>query len=323
MKSQIITILVFFSSLFGFSQIGPNDDAVFLDSLNNIGTEENYKFIRVIKDFAEEKELYDVAFYSRSGKIERRAQTTNKFFMAFEGPCVYYYENGKRKKMETYSDKKINGKQYEWYENGSIKLESEVVHDKKTNNSTTKIIHYWNANNEQKVIDGEGEYEEIEELPIINKNQQIINSKGLIKNYLKVGTWVGNSIQKKFTFTEEYVNGKLISGKRIDSSGVEISYNEVFQRPKPKKGIDDFYRFVAKNFNTPKIQGLQGKIYASFIIDTDGKVTDVKIVRDLGFGTGAEAIRVITKYNEWQPGSFRGEPIKVMYSLPITIQSSY
>jgi antitoxin component YwqK of YwqJK toxin-antitoxin module len=319
MKFQITIILIFFSSLFGFSQIGPNDDAVFLDSLNNIGTEENYKFIRVIKDFAEEKELYDVAFYSRSGKIERRAQTTNKFFMAFEGPCVYYYENGNRKKMETYSDKKINGKQYEWYENGSIKLESEVVHDKKTNNSTTKIIHYWNANNEQKVIDGEGEYEEIEGIPNSNNAKLSVKSNGKIKN----GTWTGESKNPKFRYIEQFENGKLISGKRIDSTGVTISYNEVFQRPKPKNGIDDFYRFVGQNFNPPLVQGLKGVILATFIVDKDGKPADIKIIRDLGYGTGAEAIRVINKFDQWVPGLFKGEPVRVMYSLPITIQSSY
>ncbi len=323
MKFQITIILIFFSSLFGFSQIGPNDDAVFLDSLNNIGTEENYKFIRVIKDFAEEKELYDVAFYSRSGKIERRAQTTNKFFMAFEGPCVYYYENGNRKKMETYSDKKINGKQYEWYENGSIKLESEVVHDKKTNNSTTKIIHYWNANNEQKVIDGEGEYEEIEGIPNSNNAKLSVKSNGKIKNYSKDGTWTGESKNPKFRYIEQFENGKLISGKRIDSTGVTISYNEVFQRPKPKNGIDDFYRFVGQNFNPPLVQGLKGVILATFIVDKDGKPADIKIIRDLGYGTGAEAIRVIRKFDQWVPGLFKGEPVRVMYSLPITIQSSY
>ena len=323
MKSQIITVLVFFSSLFGFSQIGPNDDAVFLDSLNNIGTEENYKFIRVVKDYTEEKELYDVSFYSRSGKIDRRTTTTNKYFMAFEGPCVYYYENGNRKKMETYSDKKINGKQYEWYENGSIKLESEVLFDKKTNNSTTKIIHYWNANNEKKVTDGEGEYEEIEFLPNSNIGEFTVKSNGKIKNYSKDGTWTGESENPKYRYIEQFENGKLKSGKRIDSLGIETSYNEVFQRPKPKKGMDDFYRFVARNFNTPTVQGLKGVIYATFIVDKDGKVADIKIIRDLGFGTGAEAIRVIRKFDQWVPGLFKGEPVRVMYSLPITIQSTY
>ena len=323
MKSQISLFLVFFSSFISFSQIGPNDEAVFIDSLNNMGTEENYKFIRVIKDFAEEKELYDVAFYSRSGKIEIRAQTTNKFLMAFEGTCVYYYENGNRKKTETYSDKKLNGKQYEWYENGSIKLESEVGYDTKTNNSTTKIIHYWNTIKEQKVIDGEGEYEEIEVVPNSNNTKFSVKSSGKIKNYVKDGLWTGESENPKYNFYEQFENGKLVSGKRIDSTGVTISYNEVFQRPKPKNGVTDFFRFVANNLNLPTVEGLKGVILATFIIEKDGKPADIKIIRDIGYGTGAEAIRVIRKFDQWVPGLFKGEPVRVMYSLPINIQSNY
>ncbi|MFM2010848.1 MAG: hypothetical protein RLZZ479_1239, partial [Bacteroidota bacterium] len=115
------------------------------------------KFIRVVKEYAEDKDLYDVYFYSRSGKLVQRATTSNKFFMAFEGPYIYYYENGNKQKMETYSDKRVNGRQFEWYENGNLKLETEVEFDKKTKNSNTKIVHYWNSNNEQKVINGEGE----------------------------------------------------------------------------------------------------------------------------------------------------------------------
>lgn len=318
MKSQISLLVVFFSSFISFSQIGPNDDAVFIDSLNNMGTEENYKFIRVIKDFTEEKELYDVAFYSRSGKIDRRATTTNKYFMAFEGPCVYYYENGNRKKMETYSDKKINGKQYEWYENGSIKSEIEVVHDKKTNNSTTKIIHFWNTNNEQKVIDGEGEYDELILFP---KDSIII--KGQVKNYVKNGIWKTKYTVNKQTTNETYENGVFISGVTIDETGNEHPYSVMEEKPKPIKGMGHFYDFIGRNYNTPQVAGLKGKIYISFIVEKDGKLTEIKVIKDIGYGTGAEAIRVLTKYENWLPAKQRGVPVRVMYSLPINIQSNY
>ncbi len=319
MKSQISLLLVFLSSFISFSQIGPNDDAVFIDSLNNIGTEENYKFIRVVKDYTEEKELYDVSFYSRSGKIERRTQTTNKFFMAFEGPCVYYYENGKRKKTENYSDNKINGKQFEWYENGAIKLESEVVYDKKTNNSTTKIIHYWNVDHEQKVIDGEGEYEEIEEISLNSSEKSIIKSKGEIKNYVKDGVWNTSYSMSKQTTKETYRNGIFISGVTIDENGKEQAYSILEEKPQPRNGMADFYNFIGKNYRTPDIAGLKGVIYLTFIIERDGEITDIKIIKDIGFGTGAEAIRVLSKYGHWLPGKQRGIPVRVMYSLPITI----
>jgi hypothetical protein len=323
MKSKFSILLLLLSSLIGYSQIGPNDDAVFIDSLDNIGTEENYKFIRVVKDFTEEKETYDVAFYNRSGKIERIGTTSNKYFMIFEGPFVYYYENGNRKKIETYSDKKINGKQFEWYENGAMKLESEIVFDKKTNNSTTKIINYWNTNKEQKVIDGEGEYEEIELTPDSNSAKFNVKSIGKIENYVKVGQWIGESEKPKYNFIEQFENGILLSGKQIDSLGVTTSYNEVFRHPKPKNGMDDFYRFVSKNFNTPAVPGLKGSIYATFIVEKDGTVSDINIIKDIGYGTGTEAVRVIQKFNQWIPGMFKGKPVRVMYSLPIIIQSNF
>ena len=323
MKHQIILFIIFITSWIGHSQIGPNDEASYIDSLNNLGNEKNYKFIRVVKEYAEDKDLYDVYFFSRSGKLAQRATTSNKYFMAFEGTYIYYYENGNKQKIETYSDKRVNGRQFEWYENGNLKLETEVEFDKKTKNSTTKIVHYWNSNNEQKVINGEGEYEEIETIPNSNSAKFSVKSSGKIKNYVKDGLWKGESEKSKYYYFEMFENGKLVSGKRVDSLGVEILYNEVFQKPKPKNGIADFYRFVGENYNTPPVQGLKGVLYATFLIDREGKVADVKIIKDIGYGTGAEAIRVIQKYDQWIPGSFKGEPVLVQYSLPITIQSNF
>lgn len=323
MKKLFFSLLVFFFSFLGYSQIGPNDDAVYLDSLDNIGNENNFKRIRVVKDFNLQKDLYDVIFFYRSGKIEMRGTTKNKFLMAYEGTCIYYYENGNRKKIENYYDKELRGKQFEWYENGNIKLESEVVFDKKTKSNTTKIIHYWNSNNEQKVIDGEGDFEDTEELKKIGIDEFSSKSIGKIKNYLKEGFWTGKSTNPEFDFFEQYENGKLISGKRIDSSGVEVIYDEIFQKPKPKKGMGDFYNFIGKNYNTPQVAGLQGKIFSVFIVNNDGKVSNIKIIKDVGYGTGAEAIRVISKYDQWIPGYYRGVPVGVLFTLPITIQSRY
>jgi protein TonB len=59
------------------------------------------------------------------------------------------------------------------------------------------------------------------------------------------------------------------------------------------------------------------------VIEKNGKITDIKVIRDIGFGTGAEAIRVLSKYEYWLPGKQRGVPVRVMYSLPLTIQSNF
>ncbi|MBC7438691.1 MAG: energy transducer TonB, partial [Flavobacterium sp.] len=56
-----------------------------------------------------------------------------------------------------------------------------------------------------------------------------------------------------------------------------------------------------------------------FVVEKDGKLTDIKILRDLGFGTGKEAIRVLNSSPKWKPGIQNGRPVRVLYNLPISI----
>ena len=82
-----------------------------------------------------------------------------------------------------------------------------------------------------------------------------------------------------------------MSGKRIDSLGVEILYNEVLQKPKPKNGIADFYRFVGENYNTPAVQGLKGVIYATFVVDKEGVVQYAEVLESAGDLPNFDAIK--------------------------------
>lgn len=64
-----------------------------------------------------------------------------------------------------------------------------------------------------------------------------------------------------------------------------------------------------------------GKIYLKFFIVKDGSLTDIEIIRDLGFGLGDEAVRVIKESPKWIPGLENGKPVRMMYNLPITINA--
>jgi len=59
----------------------------------------------------------------------------------------------------------------------------------------------------------------------------------------------------------------------------------------------------------------------SFIVETDGSLTDIKLVRDLGFGTGQEALRLLKNSPKWSPGKQDGKPVRVAYNLPIRLVS--
>ena len=89
-------------------------------------------------------------------------------------------------------------------------------------------------------------------------------------------------------------------------------------------GMEAFYKFVGQNYKTPVTPAdvkLKGRVYIAFVVGKDGALTDFKLLRDIGYGTGDEAIRVLKLSQNWVPGKVNGEPVATMYSLPITIQS--
>jgi periplasmic protein TonB len=97
-----------------------------------------------------------------------------------------------------------------------------------------------------------------------------------------------------------------------NTAGIEV-------KPEFPGGMDKFYNFVFKNYRAPDEGGLKGKVYVTFVVEKDGSLTDIKVLRDIGYGTGKEAIRVLQKCPRWNPGIQNGKPVRVLYSLPISI----
>ncbi len=98
--------------------------------------------------------------------------------------------------------------------------------------------------------------------------------------------------------------------------------NGIESKPSFVGGMGGFYEFIAKNYRTPDVQGLKGKVVVSFVVEKDGSIVEVKVIKDLGYGTGAEAIRVLNLSPKWKPGLQDGKPVRVIFSLPITIQAT-
>lgn len=94
-------------------------------------------------------------------------------------------------------------------------------------------------------------------------------------------------------------------------------------KPTPKKGMQDFYKFISKNYRVPNMpRGHKGKVILQFIVEKDGEIVEIKIMRDIGYGTGDEAKRVLLKYANWEPGKQRGVNVRCSFALPISIESS-
>ncbi|MBF2707976.1 energy transducer TonB [Flavobacterium soyangense] len=100
-----------------------------------------------------------------------------------------------------------------------------------------------------------------------------------------------------------------------NTAGIEV-------KPDFPGGMDKFNAFVAKNYQAPEEEGLKGKVYVTFVVEKDGSLTDIKVLRDIGYGTGKEAIRVLNKCPKWTPGEQNGKKVRCTFSLPISIQSA-
>ena len=100
-----------------------------------------------------------------------------------------------------------------------------------------------------------------------------------------------------------------------NTAGIEV-------KPDFPGGLDKFYKFIGKNFQVPEEDGLKGKVFVTFVVEKDGSLTDIKVLRDIGYGTGKEAIRVLKSCPRWNPGEQNGKKVRVLYSLPISIQSA-
>lgn len=313
MKSILNLVLLLFISLSAFSQTPtPVSKIIYFDSIWKESTEDNYKYYRIIKDYYTDRNTYNVSNYYKSGTLEMAGMSSNKDYLVKEGQFAHYYENGNKKTVSKYTKSKPVGKQYHWYENGQPKSEIEYLENQKEIDTDPKINQFYNSQHVQTVIDGNGEYEDL--------NNGFFES-GKIKNGFHDGNWKGRSKKPNYTFVENYENGKLISGTSIDSSNIEHSYKKVYQYPVPKKGMNNFYSYIGKAIKIPNAakNTVFGKIYLTFVIETDGSIVETKIIKGLGYGLDEEAIRILKNYKDWNPGIMRGIPVRVLYSLPITI----
>lgn len=109
---------------------------------------------------------------------------------------------------------------------------------------------------------------------------------------------------------------------KTDTTG-QKHYREV-EKPKFRGGpADDFSTWVVKNLIYPenaKMKGIQGRVLTQFVIDTDGTVTDLKILRGYDEELNREALRVISSSPKWEPATVDGEPMKCSFTFPVVFQ---
>ncbi len=85
-------------------------------------------------------------------------------------------------------------------------------------------------------------------------------------------------------------------------------------------GQDKFDQFLRENIKYPDAMSkanVTGKVVVQFVVEKDGSLSDIQVVRDAGYGSGQEAVRVITSSPKWIPGYQKGKPVRTAYSIAV------
>ncbi len=115
------------------------------------------------------------------------------------------------------------------------------------------------------------------------------------------------------THSEVKVDAEIVENPNQIYTAVEVM-------PDYPGGINEFRKFVSKNYDTSDIgRALKGQVVVQFVVEPDGSLTNFKILKDLGYGTGDRAIKAIKRAKKWKPGNQNGKPVRVLFSFPMMI----
>ncbi|HEV7346812.1 TonB family protein [Telluribacter sp.] len=106
----------------------------------------------------------------------------------------------------------------------------------------------------------------------------------------------------------------------IPQNGDAKVFTVVEQMPEFPGGLQEMYKYLARNIKYPseaKDERVQGKVLVSFIVSERGAIRQPKITKGLGAGIDEEALRVVLTMPSWKPAKQNGQPVPVMYTLPI------
>ena len=100
-------------------------------------------------------------------------------------------------------------------------------------------------------------------------------------------------------------------------------YQIVDEMPQYPGGEKAMMEYVAKNVKYPqeaKDKEIQGRVFVGFVVEKDGSVSTVKVLRGIGGGCDEEAVRVVSSMPKWKPGIKDGKPVRVSYMMPLNFK---
>ena len=143
---------------------------------------------------------------------------------------------------------------------------------------------------------------------------QLLEIPSLYERYIEDQVEIKNEIEIEDTGWDEEEAIEI-----IEEDDEEV-FMVVENMPEFPGGDLGLMKYIQKNLKYPPIAkeyNITGKVYISFVVDRSGSVTNVKVVRGVDKNLDAEAIRVVKSFPKYTPGTQRGNPVRVMFTIPI------
>ncbi|MEJ5994897.1 energy transducer TonB [Pedobacter sp. Du54] len=300
----------------------------FKNNDKEVNTKDSADYIRVIQ----EPDSGETNFILREFFSNEKRKTTGKVsafepYLVYEGVIMRFDKEGKRKEITTYEKGSPLGMSYEYFSNGKMHRQTEYLAFVPQGNSApftftamgpsnreSKLIYLADSLGVEFVKDGNGY---VRNYNVFGKDEQ--TEEGGYTNGVKHGVWKGSSSASATSFIESYDMGKLVGGESI-REGVKYPYTTYGAPPSFKGGIRKFYEYVGYSTKYPSDAAkdrISGTVVLSFAVEKDGSTSEVKVERSVFSSIDEEAKRVVLSSPKWIPGTMRGVPVRVRYSIPL------
>lgn len=120
---------------------------------------------------------------------------------------------------------------------------------------------------------------------------------------------------------EEEVIQELVVEDSPEEEVADEVFSVVEEMPSFPGGNAEFYEYVSKNLKYPKKAikaNVEGKVIVRFVVDENGDISDVEVLKGIGYDCDEEAVRVLQSSPDWKPGKQRGRNVKVRVMVPLT-----
>lgn len=150
------------------------------------------------------------------------------------------------------------------------------------------------------------------EVPEVTTLINVVDDEQEIKNEFVVNAEVNDETKNIAITPVQFEEEEEVVEEQI--------FTVVENEPEFPGGMDALYKYLSQNIKYPQLareNGITGKVYVTFVVEKDGSIANPKILRDIGGGCGAEAIRVVKAMPKWNPGKQRGKAVRVQFNLPV------